>query len=126
MVLHRRRTGMGTCHCETIFVVSMAIEETNNKEPLGDVWVFDTFLCKWFEIEPKLLIQGSSAGKKIKKVFEPRLAHSAVILDQYVIVFGGFNSKIGTLISNDLYVLTLNGESNCILPKSQEKKQLQQ
>ena len=32
---------------------------------------------------------------------------------------------MGTLISNDLYVLTLNGESNCILPRVQEKRQLQ-
>ena len=86
------------------------------------MWVFDTFLSKWFEIRPKLLIQGSGAGKKIKRQFEPRLAHSAVILDQFVIIFGGFNSKLGTLISNDLYVLSLNGESNAILPRSFEKK----
>ena len=56
-------------------------EEENNKAPLSDVWVFDTFLSKWFEIHPELLIQGSSTGKKIKKQFEPRLAHSSVILD---------------------------------------------
>ena len=31
-------------------------EEQNNKEPLGDVWIFDTFLSKWFQIKPQLLI----------------------------------------------------------------------
>ena len=92
-------------------------DEQNNKEPLGDVWIFDTFLSKWFEIKPQLLIQGSSAGKKIKKQFEPRLAHSAVTLDQFVIIFGGYNSKNESLISNDLYILSLNGLTNSILPK---------
>ena len=51
------------------------------KEPLSDTWIFDTVLCQWFEIRPQLRIQGSSAGKKIKKNFENRLAHTAVILD---------------------------------------------
>lgn len=32
------------------------------------------------------------AGKKIRKQFEPRLAHTAVIIDSFVVVFGGLNS----------------------------------
>ena len=36
-------------------------------QSLGDVWIFDTFLHKWFEIKPDLYIQGSSVGKKILK-----------------------------------------------------------
>ena len=47
------------------------------------------------------------------------------MLDQFVIIFGGFNSKAETLVSNDLYVLSLNGEYNAMLPKAHEKKQLQ-
>ena len=38
-------------------------------------------------------------------------------------VFGGYNSKAGTLISNDLYVLSLNGEHNAMLPNTTDKKQ---
>ena len=56
------------------------------------------------------------AGKKIKKQFEPRLAHTAVIIDQFVIVFGGLNSQKNSLISNDIYVLCLNDETQKIIP----------
>ena len=51
------------------------------------------------------------------------MAHSSVILDQFILIFGGYNSKAGTLISNDLYVLSLNGEHKSMLPKALEKKQ---
>ena len=54
--------------------------ETKSKS-LSDVWVFDTHLTKWFELKPSLHIQGSGAGKRIRKQFEPRMAHSAVVLD---------------------------------------------
>jgi hypothetical protein len=53
----------------------------SNKKPLGDVWVYDTLLNKWHEIKPLQRIQGSLAGKKIKKEFEPRMAHSAVVFE---------------------------------------------
>lgn len=61
-------------------------------------------------------------GKKILKQFEPRMAHSAIIMDQFVVLFGGLNktsSKKGTLISNDMFVLSLNGITNAILSKKQ-------
>lgn len=50
-------------------------------------------------------------GKKMKRDFEPRMAHSAVQLSQYLILFGGLNSTNfeKQLISNDLYVLSLDG-----------------
>lgn len=66
--------------------------DSSQKEPLSDVWIFDTFHRTWTQLNPSLRIQGSMAGKKIKKQFEPRLAHTAVIIDQFVIVFGGLNS----------------------------------
>ena len=45
------------------------------------------------------------------------MAHSAVIIDQFVVVFGGLNKDTNNLISNDLYVLCLNGVTNALLPK---------
>ena len=45
------------------------------------------------------------------------MAHSAVVIDQFVVVFGGLNKENNNLISNDLYVLSLNGVTNALLPK---------
>ena len=45
------------------------------------------------------------------------MAHSAVIIDQFVVIFGGLNKETKGLISNDLYVLCLNGVTNALLPK---------
>ena len=92
-------------------------ENESKSKALGDVWVFDTHLRRWMEIRPPLFIQGSGAGKRIRKQFEPRMAHSAVIIDQFVVVFGGLNKETNSLISNDLYVLCLNGITNALLPK---------
>lgn len=52
------------------------------------------------------------------------MAHSAVIIDQFVVVFGGLNKETNSLISNDLYILCLNGVTNALLPKDkiEEKK----
>ena len=53
------------------------------------------------------------------------MAHSAVVIDQFVVVFGGLNRITNGLISNDLYVLCLNGNANALLPKEKvvdEKK----
>jgi len=68
---------------------------------------------KWHEITPPLRIQGSLLGKKIKKEFEPRMAHSAVQLNQFVILFGGLSND-NQLVSNDLYVLSLDGNLGAI------------
>lgn len=64
------------------------------------------------------------AGKKIKKQFEPRLAHTAVIIDQFIVIFGGLNSLKNTIISNDIYILCLNQVTDRILPPPFEKKSL--
>lgn len=67
-------------------------------------------------MEPELKTAGCLAGKKIKKFFEPRLAHTAVIIDHFIVVFGGLNSQQGTLLTNDLYVLSLKSELGRIIP----------
>jgi hypothetical protein len=53
----------------------------------------------------------------VRKSFEPRMAHSSVILDQFVTIFGGLNndSDQRSLISNDLFVLSLDGITNGLL-----------
>lgn len=58
------------------------------------------------------------AGKKIKKYFEPRLAHTAVLIDSFVVLFGGLNSQKNSLISNDIYVLCLDRFTERIMPHS--------
>jgi hypothetical protein len=85
--------------------------DISNKKPLNDVWIYDTVLNKWTELEIPIYSQGSSSSKKQKKEFEPRMAHSAVQLNNYVVVFGGLNSKPNgrALISNDLSVLCMDG-----------------
>lgn len=97
----------------------------SKSQSLSDVWVFDSHLKRWLELKPPLFIQGSGAGKRIRKQFEPRMAHSAVVIDQFVVLFGGLNKVTNGLISNDLYVLCLNGITNALLPKEKvidEKK----
>jgi hypothetical protein len=74
---------------------------------LSDVWAYDTLMNRWHEIFPGFKIQGNLTGKKIKKEFEPRMAHSAVALDQFVVLFGGLGTD--QTVSNDLYVLCLDG-----------------
>lgn len=64
------------------------------------------------------------AGKKIRKQFEPRLAHTAVIIDDYVVIFGGLNSQKNSLISNDVYLLCLTNDTDKILPPPVEKRSL--
>jgi len=86
------------------------------------VWIFDTYKSTWKKLNPPLQIQGSTAGKKIRKAFEPRLAHTSVIIDSYVIVFGGLNSSRNSLISNDIYVLSLDNKTQKMIPEAKTKK----
>ena len=86
------------------------------------MWIFDTYFSTWRELNPPLKIQGSMAGKKIRKQLEPRLAHTAVIIDDYVVVFGGLNSQKNALISNDVYLLCLTNDTEKILPPPPEKR----
>ena len=82
------------------------------------MWVFDIVLGEWAQLDPQLRIQGTGAGKKIRKRFEPRLAHVSCIVGDYVVVFGGLNSRRKALISNDIYLLNLNGQCDYLFPKS--------
>jgi hypothetical protein len=54
----------------------------------------------------------------MKKFFEPRMAHTACVLDQYVVLFGGLNKLTNLLVSNEVFALSLDGNTNAILPKS--------
>jgi hypothetical protein len=45
------------------------------------------------------------------------MAHTACILDQYIVLFGGLNSNTTFLVSNDLYALSLDGQTHAVLPK---------
>jgi len=49
-----------------------------------------------------------TSSKKVKD-FQSRIGHSALIYESLVIVFGGMQEK-NILISNDLFILSLNGE----------------
>ena len=50
------------------------------------------------------------------------MAHTACVIDQYVVIFGGLNSNTTTLVSNDLYVLSLDGNTNAILPDTNQNR----
>lgn len=41
-----------------------------------------------------------------------------MIIDSFVVVFGGLNSQRNSLISNDIYVLCLDGQLDRIFPAS--------
>jgi hypothetical protein len=60
--------------------------------PLNDVWLFDLMLNVWRQVEPVTKVQSSFNNKKLRKSFEPRMAHSASVLGNYIVVFGGYNS----------------------------------
>jgi hypothetical protein len=59
---------------------------------MNDVWAYDTLMNQWEQIHAPFKIQGSLLGKKIKREFEPRMAHSAVQLNQFLILFGGLSN----------------------------------
>mmetsp|Transcript_7283 Transcript_7283/g.6431 ORF Transcript_7283/g.6431 Transcript_7283/m.6431 type:complete len:84 (+) Transcript_7283:1859-2110(+) len=52
------------------------------------------------------------------------MAHSAVQYDQYMVVFGGFNSNVSSksLITNDLYVLSLDGSLGNMISQSEAQE----
>jgi hypothetical protein len=54
------------------------------------------------------------------------MGHTSVIQNQFVVVFGGLNngSNHESMISNDLYVLSLDGSPGCMLAKEITRKAL--
>lgn len=53
----------------------------------------------------------------MRKTFEPRMAHSATTVGNYILVFGGFNSQNKNVQSNNFCVLSLTGCSDYMLQK---------
>ena len=69
------------------------IEISSNKKTnksLADIWIYDIYLQKWKEIKPPIKVQNQFNNKKMRKSFEPRMAHSATIYGNYIIIFGGY------------------------------------
>ena len=67
-------------------------EEDANK-PLNDVWLYDIYLEIWSEVTASIKVQTSFNSKKMRKIFEPRMAHSASMIGNYIVIFGGYNSQ---------------------------------
>jgi hypothetical protein len=57
------------------------MREDDEKKKFNDVWVYDTLTSRWHEIQAPMKLQGPLSGKKLKREFEPRMAHSAVQLN---------------------------------------------
>jgi hypothetical protein len=71
--------------------VGSSEEETYNKA-LNDVWLYDIHMNTWREIKPAVKVQSCFNSKKMRKSFEPRMAHSAEIYGNYIVIFGGYAS----------------------------------
>ena len=61
--------------------VDVSVKESEKSEAsmnrsLNDVWLFDLHLNEWKEINPSVKVQSSFNNKKLRKTFEPRMAHS--------------------------------------------------
>jgi hypothetical protein len=93
-------------------------ESNPQNKPLNDVWLFDTELSRWKEIAPAVKVQPSFNSKKMHKKFEPRMAHSANVIGNYIVIYGGYNSHNGIFSPNNFYVLSLSGCTDFILTKS--------
>ena len=84
---------------------------------LSDVWIYDLQINAWKEITPVVKVQTSFNSKKFRKSFEPRMAHSANILGNYIIIFGGYNSKNNQYSTNNFCILSLSGCTDYMLSK---------
>lgn len=76
-------------------------------KPLNDVWLFDLLLNEWKQIEPVTKVQSSFNNKKLRKSFEPRMAHSANVYGNYIVCFGGFNSMNNQYSPANFNILSL-------------------
>ena len=94
-------------------------EETNNNRCLNDVWVYDLYLRVWQEIKPQIKVQSVFNNKKMRKTFEPRMAHSATIIhDNYLVCFGGYSTQKSSYLNSNFAVLSLSGCTDYILSKN--------
>lgn len=80
-------------------------------------------LRRWQEVEPKIRIQDVFNGKKKRKTFEPRMAHSATVVHgNYILFFGGFCTQTSTYLDANFAVLSLSGCTDYILAKPRTYK----
>ena len=47
----------------------------------------------WCEITPTVKVQSNFNNRKMRKCFEPRMAHSACLSGYYLVLFGGYTSQ---------------------------------
>lgn len=93
-------------------------ESENNNMSLGDVWVFDMHLRAWQELKPSIRVQTVFNNKKMRKTFEPRMAHTATVVHgNYIVFFGGFCTQTSTYLHANFAVLSLSGCTDYILSK---------
>lgn len=103
--------------------VDVSVKESEKSEAslnrsLNDVWLFDLHLNEWKEINPSVKVQSSFNNKKLRKTFEPRMAHSTNLVGNYLVIFGGFNSHTNQYSHPNLNLLSLVGCTDYILQKS--------
>ena len=72
--------------------VDVSVKESEKSEAsmnrsLNDVWLFDLHLNEWKEINPSVKVQSSFNNKKLRKTFEPRMAHSTNLVGNYLVIF---------------------------------------
>lgn len=97
--------------------VNSSEEESNNKA-LNDVWLYDIITNTWKEIKPQVKVQSCFNSKKMRKSFEPRMAHSADVWGNYIIVFGGYSSQTSQYSPNNFCILSLSGCTDYMLQKA--------
>ena len=84
--------------------------DNNNNKCLNDVWMYDLHLKKWVEIKPEVRVQAVFNNKKMRKIFEPRMAHSAnVVHGNYIVFFGGYCTQSSSYLNNNIAALSLLG-----------------
>ena len=100
-------------------------KSTCPNRPLNDVWLFDLMLNSWRQIEPVTKVQSSFNNKKLRKSFEPRMAHSASTIGNYIVIFGGYNSQTNQYSPANFSILSLAGCTDYILHKPCTLKMVQ-
>jgi len=71
----------------------------------------------WKEIKPIVKVQSCFNSKKMRKSFEPRMAHSADVWGNYIIIFGGYASQSNQYSPNNFCILSLAGCTYYMLQK---------
>lgn len=96
--------------------MSYCSEQDQKTKSLADVWIYDIHLQRWQEIKPIVKVQQAFNNKKMRKTFEPRMAHSANLIGNYIVVFGGYCIQNGSFTHPNFTVLSLLGCTDYMLP----------